>query len=206
MSDDSKRVDQYIADAPEFARPIMEKIRKAVHKGCPQVEEAIKWGCPHFVYHGLLGGMAAFKGHVSFGFWKSKLLDDPEGLFESGTGRKASMCNAHFHSIKDVPNQKILVDYVKRAVKLNVDGASKSPVAQQTKKKITTRPPADLARQLKQNAKAKKFFESLAPGQKRDYIEWLTQAKREATRQKRLATTIEWLAEGKKRHWKYESC
>ena len=203
MPDDSKKVDAYIARQPDFARPILEKIRKAVHKGCPDVEEAIKWGVPHFMFNGILGGMAAFKNHVSFGFWRSKELDDPAGLFESGTGKKASMCNAHFHTAKEVPNQKILVDYVKRAAKLNETGKPKKKAA---KKKISTKLPSDLSDRLKKNKKAKTFFDSLAPSHKRDYIEWITEAKRDATRQKRLETTIEWLGEGKKRHWKYENC
>ena len=205
MPSDSQRIDEYIKKAPEYAQPIMEKLRKAVHKGCPGVEEAIKWGVPYFMHNGILCGMASFKKHVSFGFWKSKEMDDPEGLFETGTGKKASMCNAHFHSVKELPTQKVLVDYVKRAAKLNVEGAKKKP-AKKTKKKINTKVPTDLAALLKKNKKAQKTFESFAPGQQRDYIEWVTEAKRDATRQKRLATTIEWLSEGKKRYWKYEKC
>ena len=197
------RVDQYIQKSPEYAQPILTKIRKAFHKGCPNVEETIKWGCPYFVHNGLLGGMASFKKHVSFGFWRSKELDDPENLFETGTGKKASMCNAHIHSSKDLPTQKILVDYVKRAAQLNQASSPKKKVA---KKKISTRVPSDLTAALKTNAKAKKTFDSFAPSHKRDYIEWITEAKRDSTRQKRLETTIQWLSEGKRRHWKYESC
>lgn len=205
MTEDSKRIDKYIKDSPEFARPILEKIRKAFHKGCPEVEEAIKWGCPHFMYKGMLGGMASFKNHVSFGFWKSKLLDDPDGLFDTGTGKKASMCNAHFETAKAVPNQKVLIDYVKRAARLNDEGVKKVP-RKSVIKKIVTKPPADLAALLKKNKKAKATFDGFAPSHKRDYIEWITEAKRAETREKRLSTTIEWLAEGKKRHWKYEKC
>ncbi len=200
MSDDSKQVDQYIAKQPEFARPILEKIRKAVHHGCPNVEEAIKWGVPHFVHHGLLGGMAAFKSHVSFGFWRSKELDDPAGLFETGTGKKASMCNARFESLKEMPTQKVLVDYVKRAVKLNEESPSKKTV----RKKIATKAPADLLVLLQKNKPAKKFFDGLAPSHQRDYIEWIEGAKRDSTRQKRLATAVQWLAEKKRKNWQYE--
>lgn len=205
MADDSKRVDQYIGKAPDFARPILKKLRKSVHKGCPGVEEVIKWGVPYFTYNGMLCGMAFFKKHVSFGFWKSKEMDDPVGLFETGTGKKASMCNAHFHSLKELPTQKVLVDYVKRAVKLN-EASSKKKTPRKKAKKIAVQVPADLAKQLAKHKKAKAFFDSLAPGQRRDYVVWITEAKREATREKRLATTIEWLSDGKRRHWKYESC
>ena len=202
MADDSKRVDEYIKNAPDFARPIMEKIRKAFHKGCPECEEAIKWGCPYFMYKGMLGGMASFKGHVSMGFWRSKEMDDPEKLFDTGTGAKASMCNAHFHNLKEVPTQKILAEYVKRAAKLQ---DTEAPKKKATKKKISTRIPADLAELFKKHKKAKTVFEGFAPSHKRDYIEWITEAKRDATRQKRLKTTIEWLSEGKQRHWKYQT-
>ena len=208
MADDSKRVDQYIGKAPDFAKPILEKLRKAVHRGCPGVVEEIKWGVPYFTYNGILCGMAFFKKHVSLGFWKSSEMEDPEGLFETGTGRKASMCNAHFHSLKELPTQKILVEYIKRAAKLNDESSTASKRAKPSKKatKIATRVPADLSSALKKHAKARAFFASLAPGQKRDYIQWITESKREATREKRLATTIEWLNDGKKRHWKYEKC
>ena len=201
MPDESKQVDAYIAKQADFARPILEKLRKAVHKGCPNVEEVIKWGVPYFMYNGMLGGMAAFKKHVSFGFWRSKELDDPEGLFETGTGKKASMCNAHFHNAKEVPTQKILVDYVRRASRLNDSDASKKKT---TKKKISTAVPKDLQICLQKHMKAKTFFDSLAPSHKRDYIQWITEAKREATREKRLQTTIQWLSESKRRNWKYE--
>ena len=119
----SRQVDEYIANAPEFARPVLEKLRKAVHKGCPQVVETIKWGMPYFVYADkILCGMAAFKKHVGFGFWQSRLMDDPAGIFETGTGRKASMSNAHFHALNELPTQKLLVDYVRQARKLIDDG------------------------------------------------------------------------------------
>ena len=201
MADASKQVDKYIREAPEFARPILERIRKSFHKGCPDVEEAIKWGIPYFIHHGMLGGMAAFKKHVGFGFWRTNELPDPEQLFETGTGAKQSMCTAKVETLKGLPTQKILVEYVKRAVALNEAGPAK---AKQSKKTVSTRTPADLASLLKQNKKAKSTFDGLAPSHKRDYIEWITEAKRDATRHKRLQTTIEWLSEGKRRNWKYE--
>ncbi len=157
MSDDSKRVDQYIAQAPEFARPILERVRKAFHKGCPEVEETIKWKCPHFMYKGMLGGMAAFKEHVSFGFWKSKRMDDPENLFGTGTGKKASMCNAHIKSLKDLPAQSVLVAYVRQAKKLNDDGVKKdSRVAK--KKVVVPGIPPDLDNGVQEKHKSNELF------------------------------------------------
>jgi uncharacterized protein YdeI (YjbR/CyaY-like superfamily) len=203
MSDDSKRVDQYIAQAPEFARPILERVRKAFHKGCPEVQETIKWNCPHFMYKGMLGGMSAFKEHVSFGFWKSKLMDDPENLFGTGTGKKASMCNAHIKSLKDLPAQSVLVMYVRQAKKLNDEGVKKD--SRGSKKKIVVPGiPPDLATALKKNSKAMTYFDSLAPSHRREYLEWILQAKRPETREKRIAETIKLLNSGKRRNWKYE--
>jgi len=115
-ADDSEKVDRYIEGAADFARPILEKLRKVVHRGCPGAKEVIKWGMPYFVYRGkILCGMAAFKKHVGFGFWQSKDMSDPLDLFSTGTGRKASMSNIHFHKPRDVPTQQQLVAYVKEA-------------------------------------------------------------------------------------------
>ncbi len=116
---ESERVDAYIDQASDFAKPILTKIRKAVHVGCPSVVETIKWGVPYFVYNGkILCGMAAFKKHVGFGFWQSREMKDPANLFATGTGRKASMSNIHFRSIAELPTQKVLVEYVRDARRL----------------------------------------------------------------------------------------
>jgi len=120
---DSEKIDRYIQNAQPFAQPILEKLRKAVHKGCPGVVETVKWGMPYFVYQDkILCGMAGFKKHVGFGFWQSKLMDDPADLFATGTGRKASMSNIHFHAIGDVPTQKVLLGYIRQARSLIDDG------------------------------------------------------------------------------------
>lgn len=215
----SKKIDKYIKDAPEYAQPIMEKLRKVIHKGCPQAEEVIKWGCPYFTYQEkLFCGMAAFKKHVGFGFWNSKDMDDPENLFASGTGKKASMCNAHFHDVKELPTQKILTAYVNQAKKLtdklvkanstkaNSKGSSKKSTKKKSAKKKVIVPslPADLLKAFKGNKAAKTYFDSLAPSHRRDYLEWILEAKREATRDKRINETIKLLKESKTRHWKYK--
>lgn len=196
-----KKVDQYIARAPEFAGPILERIRKAFHEGCPEVQEVIKWGVPHFEYHGLLGGMAAFKQHVSFGFWKSKLMSDPQQLF--GRGPKASMCNCHVESLKQLPSQTVLVAYVREAARLNQEG-HKLPA--KPAKKPPVHVPEDLKAALSQpkNKKANATFQKFSPSHRREYVEWITEAKRPETRKKRLDTTLVWLNEGKSRNWQYE--
>ena len=213
MTTTNKKIDKYIKDAPEYAGPIMDKLRKAVHKGCPQAKEVIKWGCPYFMYRDkLFCGMAAFKKHVGFGFWNSKEMDDPENLFASGTGKKASMCNAHFHTTKELPTQKILVDYVKQAKKLTdklVDADAGSQGGTKKKKKakkkvVVPKIPTDLSKEFKTNKNAKKYFDSLAPSHRREFLEWILEAKREATREKRVNETIKLLKENKTRHWKYK--
>jgi len=195
------KVDAYIADSAEFARPIMEKLRDAFHAGCPGVEEKIKWGVPSFEYQGMLGGMAAFKRHVGFGFWKSRLMNDFEKTF--GRPGRASAMGARFESLKDLPTKKVLVAFVKEAKRLNEEGI-KDPKRAAPATKAAIRVPAEFRAALAKHAKARKAFEAFAPSHRREYLEWISEAKRPETRAKRIASTLEWLAEGKHRNWKYE--
>ncbi len=197
--DDSARIDAYIAKSADFAKPILRKIRKLFHQACPQLEEQIKWGCPHFDYKGMLGGMAAFKNHVSFGFWKSKLMSDPKKLFT--TGPKASMCVIKAGSPAELPPDRVLIQYVKEAASLNDKDIKAPRTPARTRKPLQT--PADLTAALKKNAKARATFTAFSPSRKGEYIQWITEAKRDETRRKRLATAIQWMAAGKPRNWKY---
>ncbi|MGQ0384723.1 MAG: YdeI/OmpD-associated family protein [Gammaproteobacteria bacterium] len=195
-------VDAYIAKSAAFARPILARVRAAMHKACPKIEETIKWGVPHFEYLGVVGSMAAFKQHASFGFWKQKLMHDPAGIFpEAGD---SSMGGRKFRSVDEVPSEAVLARYVRAAVALNEKGV-KLPRAPRAKRP-PPRLPADLAAALKKNARAKATYDAFPPSHKREYVEWITEAKQAATRAKRLATAIEWMAEGKSRHWKYKDC
>jgi uncharacterized protein YdeI (YjbR/CyaY-like superfamily) len=192
-------VDDYIASAAPFARPILERIRKAFHDGEPEIEETIKWRFPHFERNGIVAGMAAFKEHVRFGFWKGKLMRDPAGILRAE--EEGSMTAGRFRDVSELPAHEVLVDYVREAVGLNAAG-----VKVDRPKKAPAPPaevPDDLANALKKAPAAAKYFASLAPSHKREYITWITEAKQPATREKRLATTIEWLSEGKPRNWKY---
>ena len=202
MGDRTAAVDAYIAKAPEYARPILEKIREAFHAGCPEIEEKLKWGVPSFEYKGMLGGMAAFKAHVTFGFWKSRLMEDLDRLFARGP--KASAMGVKIESLADLPAKKILVTYVKEARRLNDEGL-KEPKRSAPRKPVRVVVPADLERALARNPKARAAFEGFPPSHRREYVEWITEAKREETRRKRLETTLEWLVAGKRRNWKYES-
>lgn len=191
------RVDAYIRKSQPFARPILEFIREAVHAGCPDVEESLKWSVPHFEYKGSICGMAAFKEHVRFGFWKSQLLGlgsatDGEGMAQFGQVK----------SIGDLPSEKRLVALVKQAAELNEQGV-KVP-RMRTAPKPPLKMPPYFAGALKKNRKAFASFERFSPSHKREYIEWITEAKQDATRDRRIATAVEWIAAGRSRNWKYE--
>lgn len=192
-------VDAYIEQAPDYARPILEKLRVLFHKGCPELEEKIKWGVPHFDYKGMMGGIAAFKNHVTFGFWKADQIKDTHNLFDRGP--KASMCTVKITSLDDMPDDKVVLSYIHQAVALNDAGTKKTATKKAPRKPLPV--PADLDALLAKNKKARETFDNFAPSHKREYIEWITEAKRDETRQSRLKTTIEWLNEGKPRHWKY---
>jgi uncharacterized protein YdeI (YjbR/CyaY-like superfamily) len=198
------RVDAYIDSAADFAKPILRHIRKLVRQGCPEAEETLKWRSPTFVHEGkLLCGMAAFKEHCTFGFWHKAMEAElaKDGALEGG----AMGSFGRITSVSDLPSDRKMLDYVRRAAKLNESGVPARPRPAATKP-AAVEVPADLAAALKKNKAAAKSFEGFSPSCRREYVEWIAEAKREETRAKRLATTIEWLAEGKKRNWKYESC
>lgn len=194
------RVDAYIARSAEFAQPILAWLRDVVHQHCPEVEESIKWGFPHFLYHGILCSMAAFKQHCSFGFWKGTLFvaDARNGEAMGQFGR--------ITSLQDVPDEKLLAGYIGQAMQFNRSGTKP---ARRTGG-AATRPPAevpeDLSAALKKNPAAAAVFDGFSNAGRREYVEWITEARRAQTRAKRLAQTLEWLAEGKPRNWKYLDC
>ena len=191
------RIDAYIAQSAPFAKPILKHLRKVVHAGCPEVEETLKWSMPHFDYKGVMCGMAAFKEHCAFGFWKGTLI--------LGNNKGAEEAMGHFGritSLDDLPGAKTLIRYVRRAAELNKKGI-KVPGRTQPKKKPPLRIPDYLTTALKKNAKAKKTFENLTPSHQREYVEWITEAKRDETRERRLKTAINWMSQGKVRNWKY---
>ncbi|MFL6514858.1 MAG: YdeI/OmpD-associated family protein [Chthoniobacterales bacterium] len=198
MGKKDPRVDAYIKNAALFAKPILKYLRKAVHTGCPEVEETIKWSMPHFDYNGIMCGMAAFKKHCAFGFWKSKLILLPNG----NTSKDAMGQFGRVRSLDDLPPEKTLIAYVRKAAELNDSGA-KVPGRNKPKKRPPFKTPPDLLKALGKNASAGKTFEDLSASGKREYVEWIVSAKREETRKRRLDTAIEWLSEGKKHNWRY---
>ena len=161
----------------------------------------MKWSMPFFDYHGVMCNMAAFKQHATFGFWKGKHIP---GLAANSNSGGDSMGNlGRLTSVKDLPGRKVLAGYVKAAMRLNEDGVVATKARKAPKPEATV--PSDLAAALKKNRRAASTFENFPPGQRREYVNWITEAKREETRAWRVAQAVEWLAEGKKRNWKYES-
>lgn len=189
-------VDIYIAKSPEFAKPILTQLRWLAHRACPDVEETLKWRMPHFLHKGILFGMAAFKQHCAIHFWKGKLVMGEN----TRTGQFGNL--GRVTTLSDLPNQKALLAYIKKAVELNETGVQK-PKPLTVKKKLTI--PTDFAAALRKNKKAQAAFENFSYSHKKEYLEWITEAKREETRQKRIETTLQWLTEGKSRNWKYIS-
>jgi uncharacterized protein YdeI (YjbR/CyaY-like superfamily) len=199
------RIDAYIAGAAPFARPILKHLRALVHRGCPDAIETMKWSMPHFEHAGkILCGMAAFKAHCTFHFWHQGMDKVVAG---SGKAGEEAMGNfGRITRLEDLPDADTLLGFIRQAAKLNESGMPGRPRAAANGKAKELAVPADLAAVLKKNKAAGKVFAGFSPSHRKEYITWITAAKRELTRQKRLAATLEWLTEGKPRNWKYLDC
>ena len=196
-------VDQYIEASPDFAKPVMNHLRALVHQACAGVEEKIKWGFPHFDYKGVYVSIAAFKEHCALNFWKVKLMSDPHQLFGE-KGERAMGNFGRIRSLDDLPSDEILLEYLHEARRLNDQGLKVTPKKPAEKEKTELAVPADLQEAFALNLAAQVFFDKFSWSQRKEYIVWINEAKTEATREKRIATTVEWVAEGKTRNWKYK--
>lgn len=193
------RIDSYIERQAEFARPILTHLRGVIHEACPTCEETLKWSMPSFIHKGkILASFAAFKAHASFGFWSGSQVVDTEGRQATAMGQFGRLA-----SLADLPDRETLIELTRKAMKLIDDGVK--PVRMKREKPPLT-VPQDMRAAIDQNPAAKAAFDGFPPSAQRDYVEWITEAKRDETRAKRLAQAIEWLAEGKRRHWNYENC
>ena len=191
------RVDAYIAKAGDFAKPILTRLRDGVHAECPDVEEAMKWSFPHFMYKGMLCSMASFKEHAAFGFWKGSLVLGADSRNAEAMGQLGRLT-----AVADLPSKSVLAGYIRKAVALNDEGVKVARVGRSATPKAL-RVPADLASALNKSKKAHAAFAAFSPSHKREYLEWISEAKSADTRARRLQTAIEWMAEGKPRNWKY---
>lgn len=201
MANTDKRIDAYIEKSPDFAKPILAHLRELVHEACPDVEETMKWSSPFFDYKGALCNMAAFKAHCSFGFWKTALLADPKGYLKKDDGSAGAF--GRITSLEDLPSDKALKDFIKAAMKLNDENVKVLKAPKAAVKEIVA--PDYMIKALKKNKKAFQTWEAFSPSHRKEYTQWITEAKSEDTREKRIATMLEWLAEGKSRHWKYQT-
>src|SRR6266536_1561129 len=197
MKNTDPRIDSYIAKSAEFAKPILKHLRKLVHGACPDCEETLKWSSPTFLYRGkMLCGMAAFKKHCAFIFWHQGMVAvlGPDGdKADTAVGSLGRIASLH-----DIPSDTKMIGYIQKAIELTDSGAPSRP--RPSKTPAAPLPvPEDLAAGLKKNKAAAATFEKFSPSHRKEYVEWITEAQRDETRQKRLATTLEWLAEGKSR-------
>ena len=195
------RIDSYISKSADFAKPILIHLRELVHLSCPEVEEKIKWGFPHFDYKGMMCSMASFKKHCAFGFWKASLMKD-KTLIANAESETAMGHYGKITSLKDLPSDKKIIAHIKEAMMLNEKGIKllTKKVAAVNKETLV---PDYFLKQLKKNKKAFTTFEKFSPSHKREYIEWITEAKTDETKNRRMQTAIEWMVEGKSRNWKY---
>ena len=197
-----KRIDAYIAKSADFAKPILRHLRTLVHQSCPQVQETVKWSMPHFTHHGNLCYMAAFKAHCSFGFWKSALVLGPA---KGGEEKESAGNFGRITSLADLPSEGVLSEYVKKAAALNEAGIKvPDKLRRNTSKELVV--PDYFTAALRKNPKALATFENYSYSHKKEYVQWVSEAKREETRVKRLTQAVEWLAQGKSRNWQYEKC
>jgi uncharacterized protein YdeI (YjbR/CyaY-like superfamily) len=194
-----QRIDAYIESRAPFAQPILRHLRDIVHAACPDCEETLKWSSPSFMYKGkILAGFAAFKAHAVFGFWSGSQV------LEADPGQASAMGQfGRLTSLDELPPRATLVALTKQAMKLIDDGVK--PVRNKTVKAPFI-VPQDLRAAIDAVPAAKATWDGFPPSCQREYAEWVTEAKRDETRAKRLAQTIEWLAEGKRRNWRYENC
>jgi hypothetical protein len=195
MGEQNPQVTAYIANSAPFARPIFERLRRLFHEACPGIEEKLKWNCPSFEYKGMVGGFAGFKQHANFGFWRQDLLPDPQGIFK-GSGPMANKLT----DVSELPPDDVLRSYIKAAVELNEKGP---PPRRKSKPKPPLKVPAWFLAALRKNRQALATFEDFPPSHKREYVEWVVEAKREETREKRLSQALVWMSQGKPRHWKH---
>ena len=198
----SDKVEAYIQKSADFAKPILKHFRSLVFSTCPDVVETYKWSFPFYTYRGKnMCHMAAFKAHCAIGFWHAALMKQSETLLAKARSEEAMGHLGKISSLKDLPKDKELIAYIKESMRL-IEAGIKAP-AKPKKAEVTLETPDYFKKELIKNPNAKRQFEAFASSHKKEYIRWISEAKTEETRNKRMHTSIEWIAEGKDRNWKY---
>lgn len=203
MQHTDPRIDDYITKSAVFAHEILNYLRNIVHTNCPECTETMKWNFPHFMYKGdILCSMAAFKQHCAFGFWKEKLMIKSSNLL-TDKGKSAMGDFGKITCLKDLPSKSVLKACIQEAMALNEQGIKlPKPVQKIADSAIII--PDDFQNALNKHALAKKNFNAFSNSHKREYINYILEAKREATRLTRIQKSIEMLADGKSHNSKYE--
>jgi len=196
------RVDAYIDKAAPFAKPILVHIRKLVHEASPKITETVKWGMPFFDYKGPVCMMASFKQHLGFGFWKASRLSDPNGYLQGSDEESAAGSFGRIEKMEDLPPDEALADFVRQMIAINEAGIKETKAPAAPKAELPM--PDDFNEMLSGNSTALGYFVDFSPSKKREYIEWIIDAKSDATRLKRMEQAVEWISEGKSRNWKYQ--
>jgi uncharacterized protein YdeI (YjbR/CyaY-like superfamily) len=204
----NQKVDAYVAKAQLFAQPILRHLRELVHTGCPGVEETMKWSRPFFEYHGtILCNMAAFKEHCSFGFWGEEIgasLRSTGALAPEGMGSLGRIT-----SLADLPPHKQMTEWIRQAAAFVDSGQHTSPITARRKVVKAPQPslekPKEFLTALARNKKAAATFAAFSSSAQREYVEWIAEAKRAETMERRIETAVEWISEGKQRNWKYQN-
>lgn len=201
MSQTDPRIDDYISKSADFAQPILKHLRQLVHQASPQIQETMKWSMPFFEYKGTLCNMAAFKQHCTFGFWKGAMLADPENILNIKNDNSMGQLG-RITSLADLPADELLIQYIHEAILLNEQGVKvlKAKPAAKTELLI----PEYFTEFLSGYPQAQESFDKGSYSHKKEYVDWIVEAKTETTRLKRMQTAVEWLAEGKSRNWKYQ--
>lgn len=198
MSNHNKKVDEYIFKMADFAKPILTHLRQIIFETCPDVEEDIKWGIPHYGYKGdHLVMMAGFKQHCSFSLYKAELMKDKMIQESVKAGKKFGYMDK-VKDLSELPNKKVLTAYIKEAMELNSSGISKPKVV---KEKVEVVAPKEFIEALEQDKIAFSVYESKSPSFRKNYIIWIADVKTDETRQKRITQSLEWIREGKDRFW-----
>jgi len=206
MENVDPRIDAYIAKAGAFAKPVLSHLRQLVHAACPEIVETMKWSMPFFDYKGTVCQMSAFKQHCGFGFWKASLLRDEQRILHHGEESAAGSIG-RITSLDDLPADEILIAYIKEAVALN-DAGVKTTQRVKPKPRVDTGTltvPDEFLTMLEENKIAQQHFDKFSPSKQKEYIEWFAEAKTEATKLKRIQQALEWISEGKSRHWRYQT-
>ncbi|MDQ6718303.1 MAG: YdeI/OmpD-associated family protein [Gemmatimonadota bacterium] len=195
MGKKDPRIDAYIAKSADFAKPILKHLRAVVREGCPECDETIKWGMPAFTDNGIVAIIAAFKEHCAFVLWKA-------GDVTTDVNRTAMGSLGRIKSVADLPAKKVLIGYVKKRAELNKSGVKK-PKATSSKAKKPLRVPTELTAALAKNAMARKKFDEFSPSHRREYCEWISSAKGDDTKARRVKSAVQTISEGKPQNWKY---